>query len=164
VRLHYGEFSYVNTLSPFRSYHSPVHRLRKKVNMTSAMLVNLDSYKYLPLGSNAIRVLGILPSPFYTAPISITLQQVSILEQTLPYPQLCHTSGAIRKIRFQSKLTASSFMSRRIAKRRSEPCDIARTRNSCGSMPFAYMSIDTKGNTTGTCDLDLYFLRGFILR
>ncbi|KAN0089922.1 HET domain containing protein [Hyaloscypha variabilis] len=48
------------------------------------MPVNLDSYTYLPLGSNAIRVLGIHPSPSFAAPISITLQQVSILEQTLP--------------------------------------------------------------------------------
>jgi Heterokaryon incompatibility protein (HET) len=55
---------------------------KKKVNMTSTMLVNLDSYKHLPLGSNAIRVLGILPSPSYSAPIRITLQQV-ILEETL---------------------------------------------------------------------------------
>jgi hypothetical protein len=52
--------------------------------MTSTIPVNLGSYKYLPLGRNVIRVLGILPSPSYAAPISITIQQVSILEQTLP--------------------------------------------------------------------------------
>jgi hypothetical protein len=48
------------------------------------MPVNLDSYKYLALGSNAFRVLGILLSHSYAVSISITLQQVSILEQTLP--------------------------------------------------------------------------------
>ncbi|KAJ9654070.1 hypothetical protein H2201_009051, partial [Coniosporium apollinis] len=48
------------------------------------MLGNLGSYKYRPLGSNAIRILGILPSSSYSAPISITLQQVSNFEETLP--------------------------------------------------------------------------------
>jgi Heterokaryon incompatibility protein (HET) len=61
------------------------------LNNTRAMLVNLDSYQHLPLGSNAIRVLGILPSLSYSAPIRITLQQ-AILEETL-YAALSYVWG-----------------------------------------------------------------------
>lgn len=44
----------------------------------------MDPYKYLPLESNFIRVLNILPSPSPSAPISTTLQHISILQDKLP--------------------------------------------------------------------------------